>query len=792
MLALVLLSTARLAEAADQTFNVNIPTEPLRGALVDFAMQTGISLGLKNLDKCTQRPVSLIGHVSVRAGLERILAGSGCRYRQLDTGAFDIVRVQPHPSSRMTVAPRTTPDSDPSPIVVIATQRPTPADRLSYSVSAYSRRTLASDGIEDLSDLALVSPGMTITNLGPARDKILLRGLSDGPFTGEVQSMVGLYLDETRLTYDAPDPDLRLVDIASVEVLRGPQGALYGAGSLGGVVHFVTVQPDPSSFSASIATTVQATQGGAASQALDAVANLPLADGLGAIRAVFYREADGGYLDDRALGIQNTNATLRQGGRLALAFDVNARWTISAGLVEQAIDSADAQYVRAGDPAYSRPNLVLEPHDNDFGEFHVTARGDLGWGQLRWSASEVHHSLFTRYDATSAAPSPTSRGPVAFDETEKINSLVTEATLTAPDTAPVQWLTGVFFAHTKQNTHSTLYPTSAPADLAYVAARRDWRDEAAVFGEAIVPIGSAISMTIGGRVFTAPTAVSSTTSAPAFGQTDSFAGGVRGAGFAPKLVLSYQHSPLALFYIQATEGYRSSGINTLALPGQVFGGPSGSQPYRVFQGDELWNVEAGGKIESPSGRFRMELVGFFDSWKNIQSDQLLPSGLPYTANVGDGQNSGVEFEASYRSGGFELKGEFLANSPELTHPNPTFHSRSDVSLSVVPDLSFGISAHDEWTLDDHWEVDVDGRWTYVGPSRLNLSPGLATKMGDYATGRLAASLGARQWRLTLAVDNPANVYGNTFAYGNPFSLRLGNQATPLRPRTISLTMSASF
>jgi outer membrane receptor protein involved in Fe transport len=188
----------------------------------------------------------------------------------------------------------------------------------------------------------------------------------------------------------------------------------------------------------------------------------------------------------------------------------------------------------------------------------------------------------------------------------------------------------------------------------------------------------------------------------------------------------------------------------------------------------------------------MELVGFFDSWKNIQSDQLLPSGLPYTANVGDGQNSGVEFEASYRSGGFELKGEFLANSPELTHPNPTFHSRSDVSLSVVPDLSFGISAHDEWTLDDHWEVDVDGRWTYVGPSRLNLSPGLATKMGDYATGRLAVSLVARQWRLTLAVDNPANVYGNTFAYGNPFSLRLGNQATPLRPRTISLTVSASF
>ena len=97
--------------------------------------------------------------------------------------------------------------------MVLATRRPTPADRLAYAVSAIDGRTLSAQGLRDAGDLAMAVPSMTVTNLGAGRDKIMLRGLSDGPLTGRTQSMVGLYLDDTRLTYNAPDPDLLLVRV---------------------------------------------------------------------------------------------------------------------------------------------------------------------------------------------------------------------------------------------------------------------------------------------------------------------------------------------------------------------------------------------------------------------------------------------------------------------------------------------------------------------------------------------------------------------------------------------------
>ncbi|MFH7396949.1 TonB-dependent receptor plug domain-containing protein, partial [Pseudomonas syringae group genomosp. 7] len=85
-----------------------------------------------------------------------------------------------------------------------------------------------------LADIGFQVAGLTTTNLGPGRDKILLRGLSDGAFTGQTQSIVALYLDEVPITYNAPDPDLRLADLERVEVMRGPQGTLYGGGTIGG------------------------------------------------------------------------------------------------------------------------------------------------------------------------------------------------------------------------------------------------------------------------------------------------------------------------------------------------------------------------------------------------------------------------------------------------------------------------------------------------------------------------------------------------------------------------------
>jgi len=317
-------------------------------------------------------------------------------------------------------------------------------------------------------------------------------------------------------------------------------------------------------------------------------------------------------------------------------------------------------------------------------------------------------------------------------------------------------------------------------------------DEAAAFGEVVVPVTAAVSLTVGGRVFTAPNRVSSTNQAPSAGGTVSYAGGVGGVGFAPKVVVAYSPSPQALVYVQASEGYRSAGVNTTGPSNQVFGGAGAADPQRVFQGDELWSLEAGGKFKFCDDRLRIQLIAFDAFWKNIQSDQLLTSGLPFTANIGDGQNIGVEFEAGYRVGGLDLNGQLLLNKPELTKASPAFAARTDFTLSAVPDLSVGASARYTWALGGDRTLALDGRWAYVGSSRLVLSASTAPKMGDYATARLAATLAARRWEVTVAIDNPADVYGNTFAYGNPFTVRTTRQITPLRPRTLSVALKLAY
>ena len=786
----------RPATAADAVFQFNIPRQALSAALVDLATTAGVSISTRAARACAPQGQSLVGRYTLPVALARLLDGTGCSYRLLDPRAVEIVPAAPTRSAAKTaplVATSSAVSSDFDELIVVATRRPTAADRLAYAVSALGEASLSQLGATDDADLAMTTPAMTVTNLGSGRDKILLRGLSDGPLTGHTQAMVGIYLDDVRLTYNAPDPDLRLTDVSQVEVLRGPQGALYGAGSLGGVLHVATTAPDRQAFGGWLSVTGAATQGGANSDGVEGALNLPLLAGRGAARIVAYRDDDGGYIKDTALNLRNVNHATREGFRLATDLDLTAVWTVSAGVVGQSIESADTQYVFAGQPAYSRNLALREPHDNDFAEAHVGLEGRLDWADVKWTTALVTHHLTSRYDATTAPPVAVPPGPAAFDDSDEIRSLVSEATLTSKGAGPFQWLGGLFFSHTAQSIDLRFTSLAAANPvLAFEEMRRDRLDEGAVFGEAIWPMSDSVSLTLGGRLFTSTAHVSSLIEAPLSGGQSSFVGGVSHGGFAPKVVLSYAGAPNLLIYFQAAEGYRSAGVNTTGAPGQVFGPGGGIEPNRYYSGDELWSLEAGLRASALDGRLVMRAAVFEAIWLNIQSDELLPSGLPFTANIGDGRNTGLEFEGRYAEGPLVLRAQFLINNPELDHANPAFPARPELGLAGVPDVSGGVSAHYAWPLAGGRSFDLDGSYAYIGRSHLTFDEVTSPRMGGYSTGRLAASLDAVRWRLILAVDNPANVHGDTFAYGNPFTLRTTQQVTPLRPRTVSMTLRTAF
>jgi len=318
--AAVSLSVAPPALAASPpSYEFRIAGKPLSEALIDFAVQSNLSIG--GVSACAGRTEGLNGRYTVEEGLRRLLDGANCRFRRV---ASDTVRILP--MERIEAAPVTEGPAPPPPppapseqvlqeVVVTATKRAAVVDQLPYAVSALGSEALKDAGAVDIDDVASQLASFSTTNLGPGRDKILLRGLSDGVFTGRTQSTVGVYLDNVPITYNAPDPDLHLGDLDTVEVLRGPQGTLYGGGTMSGIYRIVPRKPELDELSGSFRGGVTSTLGGGLSDQVEGAINAPLVKDRLAIRAMAYQDIEGGYIDDINLRQNQIDRSVRTGGR---------------------------------------------------------------------------------------------------------------------------------------------------------------------------------------------------------------------------------------------------------------------------------------------------------------------------------------------------------------------------------------------------------------------------------------------------------------------------------------------
>ncbi len=368
-------------------------------------------------------------------------------------------------------------------LVVTAEKRRELLSRSAAAVSVMLVDDLDALGGKSFDAVAAQLVGVAVTNLDSGRNKIFLRGLSDGSFTGKTQSTVGLYLDDVPITYNAPDPDLRLADIGRVEVLRGPQGTLYGSGSIGGIVRIVTAKPDFTAPSGSLSAEGMATQRGAPSSGLEGMFNLPLADGHAAIRAVLYGDERGGYINNPVLGLRDVNDSRRAGGRISGLAALPQDWTVEAGITHQVIETADSQYTQGLDGPLTRDASVREPHDNDFSEFGVTASHIGAAVDLKVSSALIDHILDTRYDATGAfraADGSLTGG--AFDETKHIRLFVSEGLLSSNGSGPLHWLAGAFISYAEERDGAQLVAVRPPGPTRSIYRRQDQLTEGALYG----------------------------------------------------------------------------------------------------------------------------------------------------------------------------------------------------------------------------------------------------------------------------------------------------------------------
>lgn len=777
-----------------------MPAQPIADTLLNIGLQYRVTLG-GDLTACRGTAPALRGTMTLEMALTRTLRGSGCSFNFGNNGAVSIRRnpvsrpVAPLPSTApaLPVAITTMETAEPvslGDVVVTAERRPNSPQRVPLSITAVGGQLLTMSGAVDTNALGGLVAGMTMTNLGSGRNKVLLRGMSDGAFTGLTQSTVGLYLDHIPLTYSAPDPNLRLIDIDRVEVLRGPQGAMYGTGSIGGVVRLLSRSPDTISSSLDLSAARALTRH-VPSTDFTAVGNLPLGDGAGAIRLAAYEERTGGYVDDVSLNLRRVNAGSRHGGRLAASIRLAPEWIATAGLVHQSINAEDTHYVFRRLGGLRRANLVREPHSNDFDLVHANIAGHGDWGRLEASVARIDHDFVSRYDASESLQGFGSRSRIGvLDDAKDIDLLFGDAIWTSPTGRPLRWTVGASVSRGETVSGTDLKSLWPIRTGVYGETRQDRSSELALFGEASYDLRPDLTLIVGGRLSRIGLKTVSLVSHR--GQVRDFEGHREVWRASPKLALDYRLHERTNLYVQLTHGRRTGGFNTAGPIELDFEGGAG-RPARHFTGDSLLNFEAGAKARLLEDRLQARLAVFLADWDQIQSDQFLPSGLAYAVNVGDGANHGAELEVSWQAGQtLVLRANALLARPRLTRVSEDFNSRGDAGLPGVPAASANL--HAIWTHRHGRELEsfVSGQLSYVGPSRLTFDAERRHRMGDYATGRIDAGLSKGIWMASIFIDNPFNAVANTFAFSDPFRLPQALATTPLRPRTLGLRVGLSL
>jgi outer membrane receptor protein involved in Fe transport len=726
---------------------------------------------------------------------ERALAAllpPGCGFEALDARSFRIVARPAAVAAVPVVKPVvSSPVQGPSldELVVTAEKRPELLSRSASAVSVLSARDVQTLGGATFDELASQVVGVAVTNLGSGRNKIFVRGLSDGSFTGKTQSTVGLYLDDVPITYNAPDPDLRLADVEQVEVLRGPQGTLYGSGSIGGIVRLVTAKPDPSAYSAHVSLEGMTTQRGQPSSSVEGGLNLPLLGGGAALRAVVYSDQTGGYIDNPVLGLKDVNFSRRTGGRIAGLAELPGGWKLEAGFAHQSIATADSQYTQGIDGPLTRDAAVREPHDNDFNELSITASHAGDRADLKITSAYINHILDTRYDATGAFR--TARGSPfgqAFDEDKHIKLWQTEALLSSNAPGPLRWLAGAFVSYSNELDEAELMDVIPPGPPRMIYRRRDQLSEAAIYGDVAYDFTSRLTATLGARAFATRVDTQAGDFQIAGAPLDPFHVHLIDQGVAPKLRVAYAATSALVVYAEVQEGYRAGGFN---IPAQAAGPTIETAPPR-FRPDHLWNYEIGADLPLFDHTLNLRAAVFHADWRSLQTDQRLASGLPITVNIGDGSNTGVEAEAVWRPNRhLQVRANLLVEDPSITRATDAFPARRDIGLPGVPYDMGAMDVRYSWQI---WglEAETSAQFAYVGHSYLTFDGGTGNAMGGYGSGRVAQAISGKDWRAAVFVDNVGDERGNTFAFGNPFSRARATQATPLRPRTVGVGLTRTF
>ena len=760
-------------EAAAET--LDIAPGRLGETIVALGIQTRTTIILADASLAERRSPGVRGDHALRAALRRVLRGTGTEPVFLTSGVVQIRarKTNPPPPSP---APPKSPEALPPAIIVTATKQDVPLHLYPGSVKIVEpdRGWSNRHGAEGTSALTRLMPALTSTNLGNGRNKMFIRGMADSSFSGPTQTTTGQFLGDVRLTYNAPDPDLALYDMKRFEVLTGPQGTLYGAGSLGGIIRLVPNPPEMDDFAAAMTGGIGLTRHGGISADGAVSINVPLVRGRVATRLLVYGGREGGYIDAPLQGRRNINHTVRYGERLSVRAEDIGGWTIDAGSVVQNISTGDGQYVLRGQPAFTREGTIPQPFENNYRLGHVSVQRSFEHVTLTSVTSLARHDQSSVFDATGIDGTTM---PLRYTEANDI-VLFFHETRIAGRSRRHPWTAGFSLTRSASEFTVSLGP---PDQVVERGGRDDVRTEFALFGEVSRPLSSTVTATVGGRL-TYSLVSQRLINIP---MIENDRPPRRELRFSRTIGLNWNPTASLTAFYHNQQGHRPGGLGvTLTEEGL---------DIRRFASDDLDVHEIGVRWGGRSTPLSGQVALFRADWRNIQADLIGEYGLPLTTNIGSGLIDGVDVELKWRaSPTLSFSASAILNDSRLgdaARQEPNDGASAAGRGRPLPNVARNggrVGAIWQRTLASGARLSVEGATRYVGRSYLGLAPLLDIPQGDYVVADVGARFERPRFAISLDVLNATGSRGNTFSYGNPFGVSRRDQVTYLRPRTVKM------
>ncbi len=696
-------------------------------------------------------------------------------------------------------------------MVVTARKREETVQDVPMSVAAPTESELRDRGATTLEDVAANVAGFTVQNLGPGQSQVAMRGVSAGQIVRDqpgVKEQVGVYLDESVISLSLFTPDIDLFDMARIEVLRGPQGTLFGSGSLSGTVRYISNQPKLGTSETVGELSASTIDGGSFGGHAKVAVNAPLSD-TAALRFAGYYTRYGGFIDAVQPSLRvnkNVNDGDRIGARVSLLFKPSSRLSITPRLLYQDIKMNGANRVDVfnilGNPfTTTRPAVQLgndrqftqikEPFTDKFTLGDVNVSYDLGGPTLTSITSYTNRNVLVVRDAGALTSSITGGSiglpPKAYtldsplDDKTRAKVFTQEVRLSGSERG-VQWVTGAFYGHTDRKYGQSLLvngfeaasgiPTAglrAPKDVLFFSDLSYRFNQFALFGEGTYSVNDRLDLTGGlrfydfkenrGQVFDG-----------IFGNDDngkklvSVPGSTKASGIAPRVMFGYKLTDTTKLNGQIAKGFRLGGINDpinvpLCTPADLatFSGRDN------WKNEELWNYEVGAKSKVMSGRGSVNVAAYYADIKNLQATVTAGScSSRLIFNVPKARAAGAEIEVDLApTDAFTIALSANHTSSKLRSTLTTTSKGGGVSvvsgirsgnrLPTVPENQFAAAATYHLTMGQNLAGYLTGVYQYVG-SRF-------TQIGDQAEG-----FGT----VNLRSFNPNNIGGpytqNTFTF----------------------------